>query len=181
MATSRPAAFLDRDGVINVDHGYIHRADQVEWISGAREAVLHLNDLNYCVVVVTNQAGVAHGLYSEEDVRSLHAWMQEQLARDGAFINAFYYSPYHPEAKVAQYRADHIDRKPGPGMIFRAMVELNIDKSRSFMIGDKSIDMEAARAAGIPGFLFSGGNLLDFLNVCLGKMNTANRDATRQA
>jgi D,D-heptose 1,7-bisphosphate phosphatase len=180
MAASRPAAFLDRDGVINVDHGYIHRPDQVEWVSGAREAVLCLNDLNYCVVVVTNQAGVAQGLYSEEDVRSLHAWMQEQLARDGAFINAFYYSPYHPEAKLAQYRVDHIDRKPRPGMILRAMAELNIDKSRSFMIGDKSIDMEAAKAAGIPGFLFSGGNLSDFLNGCLGKMKTVDRDAMRQ-
>lgn len=174
---NRPAAFLDRDGVINVDRGYIHRPDQVEWIEGARETVRCLNDLGYRVVVVTNQAGVAHGYYGEESVHSLHAWMQEQLAGQGAFVDAFYYSPYHPEAKLAQYRADHIDRKPGPGMIMRAMSELNINKNRSFLIGDKNIDIQAAQAAGIPGFLFSGGNLLDFLNDCLGKLDQSNRDS----
>ena len=159
----RPAAFLDRDGVINVDTGYVHRPDQVEWVAGAREAVRRLNDLGYRVVVVTNQAGVAHGYYDEDTVKSLHAWMQDQLAAQGAFIDAFYYSPYHPEAKLAQYRANHVDRKPGPGMILRAIADLDIDKSRSFLIGDKAIDMEAARAAGIMGFLFAGGNLAAFL------------------
>lgn len=181
MAANRPAAFLDRDGVINVDRGYVHRPDQVEWVAGARETVRRLNDLGYRVVVVTNQAGVAHGYYDEESVHSLHAWMQEQLAGQGAFIDAFYYSPYHPDAKLAQFRIDHIDRKPGPGMILRAMSELNIDKNRSFLIGDKTIDIEAAQAAGIPGFLFSGGDLLDFLEFCLGKMSTGDRDGMRPA
>lgn len=166
----RPAAFLDRDGVINRDHGYVHRPDQVEWIAGAPEAVRRLNELGYRVVIVTNQAGVAHGYYDEDTVKSLHAWMRDQLAAQGAFIDAFYYSPYHPEAKLAQYRVNHPDRKPGPGMILRAFADFAIDKSRSFLIGDKTIDMEAARAAGIPGFLFPGGNLATFLEERLAAM-----------
>ena len=173
MTEKRPAVFLDRDGVINVDRGYVHRPDQVEWIPGAHETVRRLNERGYSVVVVTNQAGVAHGFYSEDSVQSLHAWMKARFAERGAVIDAFYYSPYHPVAKVAQYRANHIDRKPGPGMILRAIAELNIDKSRSFLIGDKTIDLEAAHAADIPGFLFSGGNLSEFLDVCLGKMGPA--------
>jgi D,D-heptose 1,7-bisphosphate phosphatase len=170
-ATMRAAAFLDRDGVINVDRGYVYRPDQVEWIAGARETVRYLNNLGYRVVIVTNQAGVAHGYYGEDSVRSLHTWMQEQFAEWGAFIDAFYYCPYHPEAKNPQYRADHTDRKPRPGMILRAFADMHIEKRRSFLIGDKSTDIEAAQAAGIPGLLFSGGNLLDFLIEHLGQLD----------
>ncbi len=163
----RPAVFLDRDGVLNVDHGYVHRSDQIDWIPGAIAAVRALNDLGYRVVVVTNQAGVAHGHYEEEAVHVLHAWMQDELAAHGAFIDAFYHCPYHPDGKVERFRLTHIDRKPGPGMILRALSDLEIDKDKSFLIGDKQSDIAAAEAAGIPGFLFTAGNLAQFVDACL--------------
>jgi D,D-heptose 1,7-bisphosphate phosphatase len=166
----RPAAFLDRDGVINVDHGYVHRPDQMHWIPGVKSAVRRLNDLGFRVVIVTNQAGIAHGYYREEDMHALHAWIQDQLFADGAFIDAFYYSPYHPEAKLEQYRQSHIDRKPGPGMLLRAISGLDIDVAGSFLVGDKDSDIEAAHAAGIPGFLFREGNLSTFLDLCLAEI-----------
>ena len=168
----RPAVFLDRDGVINLDHGYVHRPHQVEWIPGAQESVRRLNDLGYRVVVVTNQAGVAHGYYSEEDIVALHDWMQEELAAKGAFIDAFYYCPYHPNARVARFRANHVDRKPNPGMILRAFSDMQIDKDHSFLIGDKDSDIKCAHSAGIRGFLFTGGNLAVFLDVCLDSVST---------
>ena len=162
-ASPRPAAFLDRDGVLNVDHGYIHRPDQVEWLVGAPASVRRLNDLGYHVIVVTNQAGVAHGYYDEAAIHSLHGWMARELAATGAVIDAFYYCPYHPEARVAQYRQDHADRKPSPGMILRALADFPIAKERSFLVGDRETDIEAARRAGIRGLLFPGGDLAAFL------------------
>ena len=163
----RPAAFLDRDGVLNVDAGHVHRPDQIDWIPGARKAVRRLNDLGYRVVVVTNQAGVAHGYYEEGDILSLHGWMQDQLADEGAFIDAFYYCMHHPEARIEKYRGHHVNRKPGPGMILEAFSDLAIRKHGSFLIGDKDSDIEAARSAGIPGYLFPGGNLATFLECLL--------------
>jgi mannose-6-phosphate isomerase len=167
MSQVRPAAFLDRDGVINVDRGYVHRPDQIEWVPGAIESVRRLNDLGYRVVIVTNQAGVAYGLYGEDSVFALHDWMREQLAARGAIVDAFYHCPYHPEGTVAEFRRSHIDRKPGPGMILRAFSDFAIDKGASFLIGDRESDIAAAQAAGIPGFLFGGGDLLAFLETCL--------------
>jgi D,D-heptose 1,7-bisphosphate phosphatase len=163
----RPAVFLDRDSVINVDDGYVHRPEQVTWIPGAQETVRRLNDLGYRVVVVTNQDGVAQGYYGEEHVHALHAWMREQLADKGAFIDAFYRCPYHPEPRVQEFRRSHIDHKPRLGMILKGLSDLHIDRNRSFLIGDKDIDMEAARAAGLPGFRFTGGNLLAFVDKCI--------------
>lgn len=176
----RPAAFLDRDGVINVDHGYVHRPAQLDWISGAPEAVRCLNDRGYRVVVVTNQAGIAHGYYDEECVHAIHAWMQKQLATIGAFVDAFYFCPYHPQGRVQRFRRSHIDRKPGPGMILQALSDLNIDKNRSFLIGDKDTDIEAARAAGLPGFLFTGGNLAVFVENCLAGLAQAARQRSQE-
>jgi D-glycero-D-manno-heptose 1,7-bisphosphate phosphatase len=168
----KPAAFLDRDGVINHDHGYVHRPDQIDWIPGAKESVRRLNDLGYRVVVVTNQAGVAHGYYGEEDIFTLHDWIQQEMAGEGAFIEAFYYCPYHPDAQVERFRADHADRKPNPGMIFRALSDMQIDKQHSFLIGDKDSDIRCASNAGIKGFLFAGGNLSAFLDDCIAAVRT---------
>ena len=97
------------------------------------------------MVVVTNQAGVAHGHYGEDSVLALHAWMRNELAAQGAIVDAFYYCPYHPEGRVEQFRKRHIDRKPGPGMILRAFADLDLDKAASFLIGDKESDIAAAR------------------------------------
>jgi D,D-heptose 1,7-bisphosphate phosphatase len=185
---ARPAVFLDRDVVLNIDHGYVHRPDQVNWIAGAQEAVRRLNDLGYRVVVVTNQAGVGHGYYKEDDIVALHWWMQDQLASKGAFIDAFYYCMHHPDASIEKYRGYHVNRKPGSGMILQAFSELTIRKDQSFLIGDKESDIVAAENAGIPGYLFTGGNLVTFLNRLLpptteasrGRQCHASRDKQRQ-
>lgn len=159
----RPAAFLDRDGVLNEDDGYVHRSDQVRWVDGAQAAVRWLNDAGYFVFIVTNQAGVARGLYSEDHVNDLHAWMNIELRKAGAHIDYAEYCPYHPEGTVERYRIVSDLRKPGPGMLKKLLAEWPIDPSGSFMVGDRATDVEAAAAAGIPGHLFPGGNLLDFV------------------
>lgn len=159
----RPAVFLDRDGVLNEDTGYVHRADQVRWIDGAFEAVRWLNDSGYLVFVVTNQAGIARGLYEEEHVDSLHAWMSRELRNHGAHIDCVEYCPYHPEGTVERYKRFSDLRKPGPGMIRKLLAEWPVDVSQSFLVGDRETDLEAAAAAGIRGHLFTGGNLLDFI------------------
>lgn len=159
----RAAAFLDRDGVLNVDHGYVHASHQIEWIAGARQAVKALNDAGYYVFVITNQAGVARGLYDEAAVENLHAWMAAELAEIGAYIDDWRYCPFHPQASVSAYRRSHDWRKPNPGMIADIFAHWPIERPGSFLIGDKDTDIAAARAAGIAGHLFEGGNLLEFL------------------
>jgi histidinol-phosphate phosphatase family protein len=156
----KPAVVFDRDGVLNVDSGYTHRPEDLVWQPGAREAIRLLNDRGYYVIVATNQAGVARGLYGEDAIHIFHAHMRDQLAERGAHIDAFYHCPYHPEGAIERYAvANHPDRKPNPGMITRAFSEWPIDKSRSFLIGDRDSDIEAARRAGIPGHFYEGGDL----------------------
>lgn len=165
----RPAAFLDRDGVLNEDHGYTHRVDDLVWMPGAREAIRLLNDRGYRVIVVTNQAGVARGFYDEDAIEIFHAGMQAQLAEAGAFVDAFYHCPYHADGKVPAYTVeDHPDRKPNPGMILRALEDWHVDKDKSFLIGDKPSDMEAARRVGLPGHLYAGGNLQALVSDIIG-------------
>lgn len=160
----RPALFLDRDGVLNEDPGYVYRWEDFRWIPGAREAVAAFNRAGWWVFVVTNQSGVGRGYYAEADVVALHAKMSEDLGDLGARIDAYYYCPQHPEAAVEAYRhPDPPDRKPNPGMLLRALAEWPVDLSRSVMVGDKAADMEAARRAGVRGRRFEGGDLMDFL------------------
>jgi D-glycero-D-manno-heptose 1,7-bisphosphate phosphatase len=159
----RPAVFLDRDGVLNVDHGYVHRPDQVEWIPGSREAIKRLNDAGCLVFVVSNQAGVARGYYAEKDVEALHQWMASELQAVGAHVDCFNYCPHHPDGVAAPYRAVCDCRKPGPGMLLDCLARWPVKKSESFLIGDKETDVQAAHAAGIAGYHFTGGNLLEFI------------------
>jgi D,D-heptose 1,7-bisphosphate phosphatase len=172
----RPAAFLDRDGVLNEDTGYVHRAEQVRWVEGARETVRWLNDAGYLVFVVTNQAGIARGFYSEEHVESLHGWMRGELRSHGAHIDCIEYCPFHPEAIVERYRRVSDLRKPGPGMIKKLLAEWPVESAQSFLVGDNETDLEAAAAAGIRGHLFTGGNLLDFVTKLASRRRIADFD-----
>ena len=159
-AARRPAAFLDRDGVLIVDCGYPHRPDQLVLIPGAAEAVKRLNAAGYVTVIVTNQSGVARGLFSEETMHGFNALLVQRLAEAGAHIDAVYACPFHAEAVDDRYRhPDHPDRKPNPGMLLKAVAEHDLDPARSLMIGDQASDMEAARRAGVVGYRFEGGNL----------------------
>ena len=160
----RPALFLDRDGVLNEDQGYVHRWADFRWIAGAREAVAAFNRAGWLVIVVTNQSGVGRGYYTEDDMHALHARMDAELAAGGGRIDAFYHAPHHPEAMLDAYRhPDPPDRKPNPGMILKALSEWPINREASILVGDKPSDLEAATRAGVRGLLFPGGDLNTFL------------------
>jgi len=157
----RGAVIFDRDGVLNVDVAYAHRPDQIVWVEGAMAAVKAVNDAGLFAFVATNQAGIARGLYGEADVLALHQWMNGELARVGARVDAFVYSPYHPEGVVEFYRRESDCRKPGPGMLLDLLARFPVDPTRTLMIGDRESDVAAGHAAGVEGLLFSGGSVLD--------------------
>jgi len=162
-APRRPAVFLDRDGVINVDHGYVSRRADFKWIPGAIAAIKALNDAGYYVFVATNQSGIARGLYSEQEMQALHEYISREVRKHGAHIDDWRHCPFHEEGTVAKFKRASDWRKPGPGMILDLMKTWSIDRARSVLIGDKKSDMGAARAAGIRGLYFAGGDLLAFV------------------
>lgn len=165
-AAPRPAAFLDRDGVLIEDTGYPHKPAEARWVPGAAEAVRALRGAGMLVFVVTNQAGVARGFYGEADVRAMHAWMAAEMARRAgplARADAWEFCPHHPEAPLAAYRRDCRRRKPRPGMIEDLCARFPVDRARSFLVGDRETDVAAARAAGVAGHLFAGGDLAAFV------------------
>ena len=160
----RAAVILDRDGVLNLDLGYVGEIGRLRWMAGARAAVRRINAAGLLAIVATNQSGVARGLFTLDAVDALHAHMQAELAAEGARIDAFYVCPFLPDAPVAAFaHPDHPDRKPNPGMILRALADWSIDPARALVIGDKPRDLEAGRRAGVAGALFSGGDLDAFV------------------
>ncbi len=163
----RRALLIDRDGVINVDRGYVGSRDRFEWMSGAREAIRDATDAGWHVFVVTNQSGVARGHYDEAAVAALHDWMVDEVRRAGGTIDDIRYCPFHPDAVVPAYRCSTDWRKPAPGMVLDLMRAWELDAARCVLVGDKDIDMAAAQAAGIRGIRFSVGNLADFVRPIL--------------
>jgi D-glycero-D-manno-heptose 1,7-bisphosphate phosphatase len=148
-ARSKKALFLDRDGVINVDRGHVHREEDFEFTQGIFEVCRAAQDQGYLLVVVTNQAGIARGYYSESTFLHLSNWMVSRFQQNGVQISGLYYCPYHPVFGIGRYRHDSADRKPNPGMLLRAREDLDLDLASSILIGDKLTDIQAAAAAGV--------------------------------
>jgi D-sedoheptulose 7-phosphate isomerase/D-glycero-D-manno-heptose 1,7-bisphosphate phosphatase len=144
----RPGILLDRDGTIIIDHGYVGSIDRVEFIEGAPEAIARFNRAGIPVAVVTNQAGVARGLYSIDDVAQVHKYIAERLAEHSAHIDLFLFSPYHPAGVVGAFARTSEDRKPGPGMAKAAAAALNLDLAASWVVGDRLEDVGLAEAIG---------------------------------
>jgi len=169
---ARPALFLDRDGVCNVDHGWVGTQERFEWMPGAKGALRMAHARGWHVFIVTNQAGVARGLYDEAAVQDLHTWMQDEALRAGGTIDDFRYCPFHPDAIVPAYRRVSSWRKPAPGMILDLLRTWQLDPARCVLIGDRATDMAAAAAAGVAGHLFPGGDLAEFVRPILDAHST---------
>jgi D-glycero-D-manno-heptose 1,7-bisphosphate phosphatase len=148
-AQARKALFLDRDGVINFDRHHVHRIEDFEFIPGIFELCDTAAQRGFLLVVVTNQAGIGRGLYTEADFQRLTTWMVGVFRQRAIDIARVYHCPYHPTAGIGEYRRESFDRKPNPGMLLRARDELGLDLSRSVFVGDKDSDMAAGRAAGV--------------------------------
>lgn len=136
----KKALFLDRDGIINIDKKYLHKAEDVEFVDGIFDLCKCASELGYLIFVITNQSGIARGYYSLDDVEQLHEWMREEFALRGVELQSFYVSPYHPEATIEKFRRDSECRKPEPGMVLQAAREHDLDLLHSVMIGDKQSD-----------------------------------------
>lgn len=162
-ALHRPALFLDRDGVLNHDHGHVGTRERFDWIDGAIEAVRLATATGWHVFIATNQSGVARGFYGEDDVRALLAWIQGECLAAGGTIDDVRYCPFHPEAALPEFRRSSDWRKPAPGMLNDLIRAWELDPSRCIMVGDQETDMQAAARAGIAGHRFTGGNLARFV------------------
>jgi D-glycero-D-manno-heptose 1,7-bisphosphate phosphatase len=143
------AVFLDRDGVINVNHGYVHNTENFEFIDGIFEVARAAHASGYKLIVTTNQSGIGRGYYSEQQFNQLTEWMCNEFLNAGAPIEKVYFSPFHPTAGIGAYKKDDVSRKPRPGMINQAQREINLNLGRSILIGDKITDIQAGIAAGV--------------------------------
>jgi D-glycero-D-manno-heptose 1,7-bisphosphate phosphatase len=155
-AAPRRAAFLDRDGVINVDHGYVFRSEEFAFIPGVLDACKRLAEIGFALVVVSNQSGIGRGLYTETDFQRLTAWMAGRFAAAGAPLAGVYHCPHHPQALLPEYRRACDCRKPAPGLLLAAARELSLDLGRSALFGDKASDIDAGYAAGLPQCVLLG-------------------------
>ena len=154
----RPGVLLDRDGTIIVDHGYVGSVDRVQFIAGSAAAIAQFNQAGIPVAVVTNQAGVARGLYGIDDVTQVHEYIAERLAEHGAHIDLFLFSPYHPAGVVEAFARTSEDRKPRPGMAKAAAAALNLDLAASWVVGDRPEDIGLAAAIGASAVYVGSGD-----------------------
>lgn len=143
------ALFLDRDGVINVEKNYVHRTEDFEFTDGIFELTEHYQKLGYLLIVITNQAGIGRGYYTEEDFQRLTEWMIQRFTDKGIVISKVYYCPDHPEHGIGKYKRESSRRKPNPGMILEAAEEFDIDLKNSILVGDKESDIIAGTRAGV--------------------------------
>ncbi len=165
------AIFFDRDGVLNEEVGYLWEIEKFKWIDGAREAIKFCNEQGFLTIVVTNQGGIAKGLYTASDVDKLHQKMQDDLAELGAHIDAFYYCPHHPQGIIEGLNVECSCRKPKPGLILAACKDYEISPAHSVLFGDSLRDIESAAAARLrAGIFFTGGNLLEVVKAELEKL-----------
>ena len=146
---SQRALFLDRDGVVNVEVGYLHRPEDVRFVDGIVSLCRTAATLNYRLIVVTNQAGIARGLYTEADFHAVMEFIRKDLNAHGVTLDAVYFCPFHPEHGIGEYKREHEDRKPGPGMLRRAARDFDLDLTQSVMAGDRCSDIAAANSAGL--------------------------------
>ena len=159
----RRALFLDRDGVINIDHGYVHAPAQIEWLDGIFDLCRAAHAASYLPIVVTNQAGIARGYFGRDQFLALTAWMHARFREQGAPLLATYYCPHHPTAGIGPLLADCGCRKPRPGMLLDAAAQFDLQLADSLLLGDKQSDLQAADAAGVGrARLFEGGRLPAF-------------------
>lgn len=149
MNRGRTALFLDRDGVINVDHGYVGRPEEFEFVDGIFDLCRVATERDYLIVVVTNQAGIGRGYYTEQEFHALSAWMCDAFLAQAIKIARVYFCPYHPEHGIGDYKRESGFRKPGPGMILEAARDFNLDLPSSVLVGDKASDVTAGMAAGV--------------------------------
>jgi D-glycero-D-manno-heptose 1,7-bisphosphate phosphatase len=152
--------FFDRDGVLNKDTGYVHKSRDFIWLNGAKKAIKYLNNNNYKIIIITNQSGIGRGYYKEKNVVALHRWINKDLKKIKAKIDDFYFCPFHYKNGIGKYKKRSFDRKPNPGMIFKAIKKWNVNKEKSFMIGDSLNDKIAAKRANIKFFYKKNYSLL---------------------
>jgi len=159
-------AFLDRDGVINsskINGGYIGKIKNFKWLKGSKTAIKYLRSLNYKIIIVTNQSGIARGYFSLKDLYKINRHITDELKKIGTKVDKIYFCPYHKDGIIKKYKKNSSLRKPKIGMFLKASKLWNIDKKKSFMIGDQQTDMEFARRAKIKGYLFLQNNLFKFV------------------
>lgn len=161
MSNLRPAVFLDRDGTINVDKGYLYKIEDFEYLDGAIQGLKFFQEKGYILVIITNQSGIARGLYKEEDFSDLNEWMIEDLRQKGIHISGVYYCPHHPFALVKKYRRQCDCRKPGCALFWKAQKELRIDMEHSIAVGDKERDLCICAETDVQGYLLGKRTLLD--------------------